>query len=361
MIQTNTNDYLSPDEIGELDDSNYIVTEQYYLNDQSDDNYGVLYANTRFVPAEEKELYFFVENLYDWFEKYAVLDDETLNFIKNEYPYMLKDPADVTTLGKGYSYIGCFCRNSDGKIYGVSLRNIGFTFVERKFVRFFFRFCYNKNKNKLVFFRYKIGTTFKPGLKDFIKFKDFQWFTNRKTKVDPTKPIVVTEGIFDANFFDNSIALGGILPGLAIPKLYKDSELIFVLDNSINRNIYRVSKNILKMGYKLFVWPSSLIGFKDFNDYIRSIYEQNSVKFRLQLPFEYNYDIKKGLINNTNQGFRKLPIRITEGEYPNYILPSPEFIREAKSILYKLVFLDNNLLEHKDLQTFEAKYTRKQL
>lgn len=349
---TNNNDYLRLQEIGEIDNNNYIITEQNYLNNLPETNAGVLYSNNRFVPSEEKQFYFFVEDLYFWFTKYVIFDEETQNFLKNVYgKVLLKDPNNIFTLGKGYSFIGYACINENQKIFKIHLRNISFS--DGPDIRMFLNFLYNTKENKLVYVREIIRPEYPFNLNKFIEIKDLYWHTNKTKPIDPNKPIVITEGIYDANFFDNSIALGGNIPGLAIPKKYKNSNLIFILDNTPgNKNIYRVSKNALKMGYKVFTWPKSMFLFKDFNDYVRDIYQKRALSFKIE-----------GInAQPTNFGFKfRTIVKGPSPYYSNfkYIFPTDQFIREMKGHLYKTVFLEDNLLGNRDLETFETRYSRK--
>jgi hypothetical protein len=90
------------------------------------------------------------------------------------------------------------------------------------------------------------------------------------------KYLFATEGPIDAFFLKNGVAVAGITEGRGALltdkqreqlKAFPLHEVIWVLDNQW---IDRASKNktniLAKQGYKVFIWPEKLKGFKDLNE-----------------------------------------------------------------------------------------------
>ena len=84
-------------------------------------------------------------------------------------------------------------------------------------------------------------------------------------QVDSQKPIYVIEGPFDATLVENSVAMCGSDIDL---RTFGWSDCVYVYDNEPrNREIVnRISKTI-DNGYKVVIWPSSIIQ-KDINDMV---------------------------------------------------------------------------------------------
>jgi len=84
-------------------------------------------------------------------------------------------------------------------------------------------------------------------------------------QVDSQKPIYVIEGPFDATLVENSVAMCGSDIDL---RTFGWSDCVYVYDNEPrNREIVnRISKTIDR-GYKVVIWPSSIIQ-KDINDMV---------------------------------------------------------------------------------------------
>ena len=84
-------------------------------------------------------------------------------------------------------------------------------------------------------------------------------------KIDCQKPIFVIEGPFDATLVENSVAMCGSDIDL---RTFGWSDCVYVYDNEPrNREIVnRISKTIDR-GYKVVIWPSSIIQ-KDINDMV---------------------------------------------------------------------------------------------
>lgn len=83
--------------------------------------------------------------------------------------------------------------------------------------------------------------------------------------------IFLQEGPIDAMFLRNSVALAGINPTSSqlerLSSLFPMHTLVYVLDNQwIDKTSYKVTKELLERGEKVFLWPSGLEKFKDIND-----------------------------------------------------------------------------------------------
>lgn len=88
--------------------------------------------------------------------------------------------------------------------------------------------------------------------------------------VDKTANVFITEGIFDAMFIPNSIAmLGSDLP-IEFLKKCPDTHFIFIYDNE-NRNpqIIKRMLKIIDLGFSVVIWNKSIIA-KDVNEYVLS-------------------------------------------------------------------------------------------
>ena len=83
-------------------------------------------------------------------------------------------------------------------------------------------------------------------------------------------PVYVTEGIFDAMFIDNAIAMLGADLSLEFLSSHPDINFIFVFDNEPrNFQIVNRMRKVVELGYSVVVWNSSITS-KDINDYVLS-------------------------------------------------------------------------------------------
>lgn len=87
-------------------------------------------------------------------------------------------------------------------------------------------------------------------------------------KIDRNKPIICVEGIFDALFLDNAIAL---LTSSKVVKGYDNCQLIYLLDNEPrNKEIVKVAENHARAGRTISILPPSYQKYgKDINEYIK--------------------------------------------------------------------------------------------
>lgn len=85
-------------------------------------------------------------------------------------------------------------------------------------------------------------------------------------KVNLNKRFYVTEGIFDAMFLENSVAVCGSELSHGIDSLHIDrSNAVLILDNEPrNKDVLRQYRRAIKAGYKVFIWPEDLE--KDINE-----------------------------------------------------------------------------------------------
>ena len=198
-------DYLNTDALQILDENSDTVKQQVYLNSLPSDHVSVLYSNNRFIPSDEKELYFYVENIQDWFDKYVFLDKETQEYLNNN--------TDFQT-AKTVNFMGFFGKDAEGNLNNVVLRNISF---EGNF-RVYYKLFYDKEKGKLILYRDKLPYSWQD-INTLSRIKNFYWHRNKKNKLNLDKPIIVTEGLYDSLFFENSIA-GAIVTGKQIGRAH---------------------------------------------------------------------------------------------------------------------------------------------
>ena len=84
-------------------------------------------------------------------------------------------------------------------------------------------------------------------------------------RIDPTKPVHIVEGPFDATFLKNSVAMAG---SDIDPRTYNWSDYIWVYDNEPrNREIVSKISRSVDRGDKVVIWPKN-IQQKDINDMI---------------------------------------------------------------------------------------------
>jgi len=323
-------DYLNTDALQILDENSDTVKQQVYLNSLPSDHVSVLYSNNRFIPSDEKELYFYVENIQDWFDKYVFLDKETQEYLNNN--------TDFQT-AKTVNFMGFFGKDAEGNLNNVVLRNISF---EGNF-RVYYKLFYDKEKGKLILYRDKLPYSWQD-INTLSRIKNFYWHRNKKNKLNLDKPIIVTEGLYDSLFFENSIAAAGVASTMVIPEKLKKRNLIFVLDNSRTSRIYRASVNLLKMGYTVFTWPQRMNQFKDFTEYAEYYYWSKTNTFYAKNDNLPDSVIPK-LFNGVQLSFEK------------HLVPTDEFINEVKNSLKKLVFSSNNLVSDKDLKAFDKRFS----
>jgi len=91
-------------------------------------------------------------------------------------------------------------------------------------------------------------------------------------KIEPDlEYIFLQEGPIDAMFLRNSVALAGIHPTEEqlhkITTKFPFHKIVYVLDNQwLDRTSHKVTKELLDKDQCVFIWPESLIRFKDLND-----------------------------------------------------------------------------------------------
>jgi hypothetical protein len=89
-------------------------------------------------------------------------------------------------------------------------------------------------------------------------------------KVNKSKPVYITEGIFDAMFVDNAIAMLGSDLSLDFIRSYPGINFVFIFDNERgNPQIVNRMRNVIDLGYSILIWNKGIIQ-KDINDYILS-------------------------------------------------------------------------------------------
>ena len=100
-------------------------------------------------------------------------------------------------------------------------------------------------------------------------------------KLDPNKTIYITEGVFDAMFLTNSLAVGGlsiIKEADYVREKYPESEIVIVFDKDFCTNYYVMKqlRRAIKLGYKVFI-PNAEFKHKDINEAILSGYSQREL------------------------------------------------------------------------------------
>lgn len=110
-------------------------------------------------------------------------------------------------------------------------------------------------------------------------------------EIDLRKPIICTEGIFDALFLDNAIAM---LTSVKILKGYDDHQIIYLLDNEPrNKEIVKIAENHANAGRTIALLPSKYLNYgKDINDFILK-------KISIQ-------EIQKDILSHTYSGPRAI-------------------------------------------------------
>jgi len=112
------------------------------------------------------------------------------------------------------------------------------------------------------------------------KFNDSKLKIWGLDRVNPKKTILITEGIIDAMFLPNSLAmLGGFIDLKALEELFPNSKFIFVLDNEPhNRNTVNNMIKVIQAGHRLFFWdkidPKEI---KDINDMVLKGYSKKDI------------------------------------------------------------------------------------
>ena len=103
--------------------------------------------------------------------------------------------------------------------------------------------------------------------------------------------IFLQEGPIDGMFLRNSVALAGINPTDSqidrLNSLFPMHTLVYVLDNQwVDRTSYKVTKELLEKGEKVFLWPTGLDKFKDINDLCVHI-KQDELKWEFVIKHTY--------------------------------------------------------------------------
>ena len=110
-------------------------------------------------------------------------------------------------------------------------------------------------------------------------------------EIDKSRPIICCEGIFDAIFLDNAIAL---LTSVKTVKGYDNCQLVYLLDNEPrNKDIVKIAEKHAHEGRTISILPSKYLEYgKDINDFIKN---NCSVQ-----------DIQKDILMNTYSGPRAI-------------------------------------------------------
>ena len=88
-------------------------------------------------------------------------------------------------------------------------------------------------------------------------------------RADPKKTVYVVEGPIDSLFIPNTIAMVGAGAMDNIHDRFKDSDMVFALDNEPrNVQIIKYMEKLIAMGRTVCFWPDSLKSYKDINDMI---------------------------------------------------------------------------------------------
>jgi len=87
-------------------------------------------------------------------------------------------------------------------------------------------------------------------------------------RANPKKVVYVVEGPIDSLFVPNTVAMVGAGAIEKIPDRFKDTEMVFCLDNEPrNPHIVNYVEKLIEMGKSVCIWPDSLTE-KDINDMI---------------------------------------------------------------------------------------------
>lgn len=87
-------------------------------------------------------------------------------------------------------------------------------------------------------------------------------------QIDKNKPIICVEGIFDALFLDNAIAM---LTSVKVLQGYENCQVIYLLDNEPrNKDIVKIAEKHAKAGRTIAILPEKYLEFgKDINDLVK--------------------------------------------------------------------------------------------
>lgn len=107
--------------------------------------------------------------------------------------------------------------------------------------------------------------------------------------VDINENVFIFEGIIDSSYKKNSIAMLGSSLSSALNNDIKNK--VFAFDNDITGAIKSLEK--IKMGEKIFIWPSSLDSFKDVNEFVCA--EKITSKNYYQIEDLFNQNIYQGI------------------------------------------------------------------
>ena len=140
--------------------------------------------------------------------------------------------------------------DADGKILGAQGRIIDQKKIDRKTIRYI-TVKADKNSGK-------------------------SWFGIERC--DPKKPVIVVEGPLDSLFLDNAVAMVGLSDATNIPKEFRDSELIYVLDNEPrNKQVVEAMERLIDDGHSVCIWSDRFRGMKDINEMIIAGFSKVSI------------------------------------------------------------------------------------
>jgi hypothetical protein len=103
-------------------------------------------------------------------------------------------------------------------------------------------------------------------------------------------PVYVVEGPFDSTFINNCVALCGSDGDV---RCLEGSDIVFIYDNEPrNKEIVRRIGDTIDRGYKVVIWPSSIVE-KDINDMVLSGHDikdviKSNIYFDLQAKVKFN-------------------------------------------------------------------------
>ncbi len=120
-------------------------------------------------------------------------------------------------------------------------------------------------------------------------------------KVDFSKKVYITEGVFDSLMINNALAVSGALVNIDKLLKYTTKESLIILPDNDFNNKYtqKFQLQIIKKGFKIVLWNKK-IPFKDLNEAIIKGYSEND----LMKYFEHN--TFQGLMAESRYRMRKL-------------------------------------------------------
>lgn len=284
----------------------YRASFYYFLKENFSDMYrdwimNVIIMNPTYTKVEETLA---KETCYvDYSDFHPIKSNEHIG-VKREVIKLINDRRLPKKIAKSFLY-ACQGKYVDRLIIPYYMRDGNFKYFEAR------------DLTKKSFQKYKFPTAMP------------QEFYNEGF-IDKTKPFFIFEGVFDSLFVDNSIAIGGVSK---IGRFLGDlddkyhNNVVIVFDGDLDG--IRKSYQLLKKGYKVFVWNNEMMaqrveGKIDMNQLVINGYFDNVLNEDGQIPsteimkYVYNSNVGKILEFEFYYGFDH-KIELIKKKEPKYV------------------------------------------